>query len=199
MDGFIRRRDMMKIVGTSPTPTKIYTLESSTTTQNYDTGLKLFETPMRFTILCDAQWNHYGWSGRRSIFGIGSGSDTFRYGFCGSGDDYEYGEVFATSVKRFSSIVVYDDSKIKQSSLYARGNNVSVRRKFAVRYDPYSLKADATNTTRSFEYCTIPLTAVISSSLTMKLLINSATGTVYQFEVYDGLLSQATVDAWIAS
>ena len=70
--------------------TPIYSIESSVTTQNYDTGVKLFDEPKSFTILCVATFNNYNWSATtsvQSILGI-STDNYFRVGKIYQGVNY---------------------------------------------------------------------------------------------------------------
>ena len=165
-----------------------FELESATTTQSYDTGIKLFDEPKSFTILCDATFNNYSWTAwTQGVFGISTGK-YFRFGSINQGYDYEKDIQIATA-NRYSAMIMNNTSSGKMcASIIARSNS-STRRKFGVRYNHTTRKIECYQGTSGTtnEWYTVP--GDLSSNNTLKLLIGNATGTINRFKIYGGLLS----------
>lgn len=188
----------------SPTPELIYELAEPTTTQGYDTGVKLFESPMSFTILCDVTFANRGWSNVsnvNSVFGISTGP-LFRVGACpeSTASDYRNGEFFATE-KRYTALVMNasDDDPKKCTSLLSRMSTTAAStHRIAVRYDHTMRKVEGFTesipapTARWFN-----IGSLVSSN-TLKFFLGSATGTMNIFRVYDGLLSDADLNTFLS-
>lgn len=181
----------------SPTPTLLYELSSPTTTQDFDTGVKLFETAQSFTILCAASFNNYSWSGSTpGIFGISTGF-TFRVGRIASGNVYSNGE-FSSTQTLYTALIMNKTSTTKMcTAMYGRQNDVQSRR-FAVRYDAATRKVEAflNDSGTTSQWYIVP--DDIIGVATLKLLIGNASGTVSELKVYSGLLETSDISTFIA-
>ena len=165
-----------------------FELESATTEQGYDTGVKLFDTPKSFTILCDATYNNYSWTAwTQGVFGISTGK-YFRFGSINQGYDYEKDAQIATA-NRYSAMIMNNTSSGKMCMSIIARSNASARRRFGIRYDHTTRKIEAylgTSGTTN-EWYTVP--GDLTSNNTLKLLIGNASGTINRFKIYGGLLS----------
>ena len=188
--------------GSSPTPPSppslIYSISSSITTQNYDTGVKLFDTPKSFTILCEATYNNYNWTGTtrtQGLYGISTGG-LFRFGAVASVDGYTEDAVVASNTNYYSALVMNDTSSgNRATALYSRYNGNQTRR-WVVTYDHTIRKVFATEGTLSDRWYIVPGNLI--SDNTLKLLIGNATGTISKLDIYNGVLDGTAIDNFIA-
>lgn len=182
------------VVVTSLTP--IYELAEATNVANFDTEIKLFDTPTDFTIFCDATFNNYGWSGSKSVFGHAG----FRLGY-GNIDDYFYGVVDATSATRYTAITLNPagtTSHYRGSSMIGR-SNTSQRRRIAVRYRISDRKLEAFLAGDSSRMP--PVTKswfnaradVSYPNETIKLNLSSSGSTVHEFKIFNSLLTDDAI------
>ena len=212
MGDILRRRAMM-VVPSSPTPpspslTLLYELESPTTTANTDTGIKLFDPCISFTILCEANFANRGWSNvsnTSTLFGVGT-STRFRVGAYGGNVAREYlnGE-YSSTAKRYTALVMNstgDSDPYKMTGLIGRmSTTAAATHRLAVRYDAANLKvegfvdavsaAHGPTTTRWFN-----VDSNSTTSNTLKLL-NSSGGTMNIFRVYEGLMDGTDIQKFI--
>lgn len=182
--------------GQSPVP--VFRLNEETTTQNYDTGIKLFDTPKSFTILCDAKFNNYSWTAwTQGVFGIAT-DRYFRFGSINNGNDYR-NDALNSTANRYSAIIMNNTSSAKRcSSVFSRSNS-STRRKFAITYDHTTRKISAITSATGIvgqNWWTVPGDLISENSL--KLLIGNAAGTIYAFEIYTEILSANKIGAFIS-
>lgn len=205
MVNLMQRRRMMTLKAT-PAFIPIYELESETSTSSYDTGVKLFDTPKPFTILCEAKFANRGWSNvsnTNSIFGISTGK-AFRVGAYGANEarDYRSGSYYETA-KRYTALVMNasgDSDPYKMTSLFARMSSTAQQtHRISVRYNPITLKVEgftdsllAGSSTRWFY-----IDSALSSSSTLKFWLSSATGTMNIFRIYEDLLPDATINRFL--
>lgn len=191
--------------GVSPVPTPIYEITSPVSTGNYDTGVKLFESPMSFTILCEASWNNYAWATnsntqKNGIFGIldGSYNNSFKVGGVYQGEEY-LNDTYNTKANRYTAIVMNDTTSGKMcSSLFARLNGMYNNRRIWVRYNATTrlveAGSDVTPTTHKFT-----VSGDITTSATIRLRLNANTSTtVNVFRVYNQLLSDDFIDSFMS-
>jgi len=199
MDALMRRRFMMlgeSVPPTPPAPTLIYSLEEPVSSE-FDTNVKLFDTPKSFTILCDATWNNNSsGSWKNAVLGI-STSNYFRFGTIGNGKDYQNGELYATA-NRYSAIIMNTTSTgVMCSSCYSRSDS-STRRRFGIRYNHTTRTIEcfvsSTSDTTGHWYT---LSSDITGNATLKLLLNSMTGTVHALEVYSGVVDVSVIKSFI--
>lgn len=181
-----------------PGPTGlIYELDSPTSEANYDTNVLLFDTPKSFTILCSATFNNYSWTAHtEGVFGIGTGK-YFRFGAIGSGKDYTDGEASATA-NRYSAIIMNPGGSGSDcASIFSRSNS-SINRRFAIRYNHRNRKIEGISLSSGTTAKWWTLSADVSSSSTLKLLIGNASGTINEFKVYSGCLTDTEIGTFIA-
>lgn len=176
----------------------VYELSAPTSTQEFDTGIKLFDIPKSFTILCEATFNNYSWNNgwTQGVFGIldGDANNTFKVGAVNNGQCIVSGEVTDTA-NRYTSLVMNSTASDKyNTSLFARANSSTTRR-IAIRYNANTrlVQGWATKETTTCYY-TVP--SDIVSNNTLKLLIGGATGTISIFRVYLGVLTDAEIEAF---
>lgn len=200
-----RRREMMqRAAAPAPTPTLIFELPSATSTASYDTGVKLFDPAISFTILCDATFANRSWTSTQTLFGLGTGFE-FALG-SRSGSDY-YEGIFQGTSRRYTALIMNniesDDDKKKLTSLFARFSNTSEQtHRIAVRYNASSFKAEGFSDYSGGETRHAPnnywfnLNSNYSSTATLKLLISSG-GTINIFKVYSGLLTDTEINNFL--
>lgn len=185
-----------------PPPALIYELEEPTSTASYDTGVKLFDTPKSFTILCEATFANREWSNisnTNSLFGLGQGV-TFRVGAF-NGNDYRNGELYA-SEKRYTALVanVTGDTDMKKcTSLFSRMSTTAAQtHRMSVRYDYTELKVEGfTDSVSAPSTRWFNVDSVISSTGNIKFWLG-ATGTMNIFKIYNGLLSDADINTFLS-
>ena len=191
--------------GTSPTPptppsppTLTYSLPSATTTANYDTGVKLFDTPKSFTILCVATFNNYNWTGTsrtQGLYGISTGK-LFRFGAVASVDNYNDNAVVASSTNYYGALVMNDTGSGNRATSIIARNNGNQTQRWAVTYDHTTRKVFATCNTTTNHWYIVP--GVLTSDNTLKLLIGNASGTISRLDIYNGVLDDTTIADFIA-
>ena len=176
----------------------VYELSVPTSTQEFDTGIKLFDIPKSFTILCEATFNNYSWNNgwTQGVFGIldGDANNTFKVGAVNNGKCIVSGEITETA-NRYTALVMNSTASDKyNTSLFARANSSTTRR-IAIRYnaDTRLVRGWGTKET-TVCYYTVP--SDIVSNNTLKLLIGGATGTISIFRVYLGVLTDAEIQAF---
>ena len=187
---------VQQAAGQSPVP--VFRLNEETTTQNYDTDIKLFDTPKSFTILCDATYNNNSWTAwTQGVFGISTGL-YFRFGSINQGQDYR-NDALNTTANRYSAIIMNNTSSGKRcASVFARSNSLT-RRKFAITYDHTTRKISAINSSTGVVgslWWTVPDDLINEN--TLKLLIGNASGTIHAFEIYTEILSATAIGAFIS-
>lgn len=209
----IRRREMiLSGESPSPTPTPIYELASPlsavSSNNNYDTGVKLFDTPKSFTILCESNTNWYPWASTQSIFGIGTGYE-FRLGRTNSANHYQSGSKTASSSSYYNALAFNNttpgdaDPDVKKvTSLGARGSSGKVVRRHAVRYDHTTYKAEGFSTVGPTFYAPTERYFYLHdnyiSNATLKLEIGtSAYCGINIFKVYDSKLTDEQINAFL--
>lgn len=206
MVSLLRRREMMqRAASPSPTPTLIYELASATSTASYDTGVKLFDPAISFTILCDATFANRSWSATQTLFGIGTGF-AFALG-SRSGNDYVNGVLDTSNSRRYTALIMNnttsDTDAKKMTSLLARfSNSTEQTHRFAIRYNATTFKVEGfdDNTSRDDHAPTsrwYNLDSNYSSQTTVKFFLGNATGTINIFKVYDGLLTDAEINNFL--
>ena len=199
MDALLRRRAMIAQGGTPPTPppspSLIYSIESSVTTQNYDTDVKLFDEPKSFTILCVATFNDYNWTARtEGVYGISTGA-YFRVGSVSSGQEYVSGEA-STTGNRYIAVMMNNASGDKKCVSIGSRVNGNQTMRFAVTYDHTTRMIYAQASDNKTHWYIVP--GDLSSNNTLKFLIGGASGTISTFEIYNGVLDGTTIDNFIA-
>ena len=173
--------------------TPIYSIESPVTTQNYDTGVKLFDTPKSFTILCVATFNNYGWTITEGIYGISTDA-YFRVGAIQSADEYTSGEKTATG-NRYASLIMNNTSGgVRCTSIGSRVNGNQTMR-LAVTYDHTTRKIYGQVSDNKTHWYIVP--GDLSSEDTLKLLVGGASGSISTLEIYDEVLDWMTIDNFI--
>lgn len=196
----IRRPLLVQSGGTS-SPTPIYTLAASTTEVSYDTGVKLFDTPKSFTILCQAYVNIYPWQSVQTMFGLDTGW-RFRVGRVNSGNPY-YSNVVGTASSYYCALTfnntATDPDTQKCRSMYSRGSNAKSTKRIAVRYDHTTHRVEG-----NAPQITAPgtgwwlLSDDISTEDTIKLNVSIANGCrIDTFVVYNDILSDAAVNDFL--
>lgn len=199
----LRRRAMMvQAASPTPPPTLIYELEEPTSTASYDTGVKLFDTPKSFTILCEASFANRGWSNvsnTNSIFGLSQGV-TFRVGAF-NGNDYRNG-VLNASEKRYTALVANatgDTDMKKCTSMFSRMSTTAAQtHRMAVRYDHTARKVEAfTDSVSAPSTRWFNVDSAISSTGNIKFWLGT-TGTMNSFQIYNGLLSDADINTFLS-
>ena len=181
----------------------IYELASPTAVQEYDTGIKLFDTPKSFTILCRAKFNNYYWNNSNwtaGIFGISTGNN-FKFGSINNGKDYRSDELFATA-NRYSAIIMNSTASNKRCSAIIARSNSMTERKIFVTYDHTTRivkVGTASNVSTTIYWYTVP--ADLSSDNTIKLNLGYAATrcTVNAFKIYDRVLTDAQIESLISS
>ena len=175
----------------------IYELESPTTEADYDTEVSLFDEPKSFTILCSATFKNYNWTDwTQGVFGTGKGK-YFRYGSIQNGNDYSEGAVAATA-NRYSAIIMNPGgSGSACSSMHSRDNSTKTRR-FAIRYNHRTRKIEGITSSSGTTTRWWILSSDVSSNNTIKLLVGGATGTINEFKIYSGCLTDTEIGTFIA-
>ena len=187
-------------------PIPFYSLSSAVSSADYDTGLKLFDTPKTFTILCEAHANVYSWGNTHAMFGLGTGL-TFRVGRTGNvikmvanaaeGSATNYNCGFACNYSG-------DSRTNKARSVYAKGSNEKSLRRIAVTYNATTRKVNVFSA--GYSNMSAPndawwtLSGDISSETTIKLNISTGYScTVNHFNVYGKILSDAQINDFLAN
>ena len=177
--------------------TPIYSIESSITTQNYDTGVKLFDEQKSFTILGVATFNNYQWSSTdrtQSILGI-STENYFRFGAIYGGTKYNNNTSEGTDNLYLAIIMNDTNSGTRCTPVGSRVNGTQTLR-FAITYDHTTRKIYGQSTPEVKTHWYI-VPGDLSSESTLKLLIGGASGTVSTLEIYDNVLDWVTIDNFI--
>ena len=181
-----------------PGPTElIYELDNPTSEANYDTEVLLFDEPKSFTILCSATFNNYDWTAyTQGVFGTGTGK-YFRYGSIQNGKDYSNGEVAATA-NRYSAIIMNPGGTGSACSSMASREDISKTRRFAIRYNHRNRKIEGITSSNGTTSKWWIVSGDVSSSNTLKLLVGNASGTINEFKVYLGCLTDTEIGTFIA-
>lgn len=203
----LRRRMMVESGGVAPLPTPLYELEEPTSTANYNTGVKLFDPAISFTILCEAYFTNRTWYNRHSIVALADDQQFRICGYAQSFNGYVNGAVAETS-NYYSAFVMNnltsDTDKKKCGSIFARFPNTTKQtRRFAARFNATTLLAEGfSEHAASYHAPTIRwwyLNSNISSTNTIKLNANGATNSprVDIFRVYNSLLTDDQINAFL--
>lgn len=202
----MRRREMMKQGGSQPLPTPIYELPEPTTTASYDTGVKLFNPAITFTILCEAYWTNRNNMNTRSLFALDK-SATFRLGYANGFYSVTNGVPSASTSNSYTALVMNasgDAVTKKCGNLQSRDSNTTPHiRRYAVRYNAESFLVEGfSGTATAYNAPTSrwwELSQNISSAETVKLIMNGVANTpqVNIFRVYDSLLTDAQINDFL--
>lgn len=201
-----RRREMMRLASTPPTPpptpTLIYELASAVSTTNYDTNVKLFDPAISFTILLEATYKNYNWTGdTQAIFRINSGL-TFRFGRMQGIHETANNTPASTTSALYTGVAFNNSNDAvpkKAASLKAR-QNATITKRYAFRFDLSTLRFEGNNDGSQLAPSASwwNISSAISSSDTIKLNVGTGTScTVNIFKVYNGVLTDAEVNAFI--
>lgn len=183
-------------------PKLIYSLASAVSTSDFDTGVKLFDTPKSFSILCDANANNSNWQGEQSIFGLDT-TYTFRCGRVNNGDAMvdnvrTSGNSYATAVTCNHS----DDTlQGKCRSLYAKSSG---QKRIAVTYDAPSRTVRCFSASSSSFFAPNnawwTLSDDIVSNDTIKLRYgNIDYCTINTFNIYNGILTNDQINDFLTN
>ena len=184
---------------TPPTPVLTLLYEAQGITSNTDTGVKLFDPPIDWTILCDATCNNYGWnttSHYEGVFGLSPNSQTFRLGKVNSAYNMTEDEAVGATSNYYYALSMYKSGgTAKCVSLYAR-NNGSLRRKVAIRYNSTTkkLEAIAQSSTGFTKWYTADVPTTSSNVI---LLVGGITATIHDIKIYQGLMDDASMFAYV--
>lgn len=200
MNLLLRRREML-LKHSSIQP--IYQLQSPVTTENYETGVLLFEHSIDFTILCEVNANFYNWTGYQGILGLGTGM-TFRVGRMTNANEYTNGASTGTTTNFYCGLAFNntsaDSDPKKAHSLFSRGSNAKAIHRFAVRYDSTALKIEGlTRTNNSPTTCWWTISEAITGNNELKLNIETGTTCeVNEITIYNTKLSDAEIAEYLA-
>ena len=179
----IRRRGMMQAAAS---PVLLYQ-NSAPITSSTDTGVKLFDPPISFTILLDATFNNYNWTTSQGIIGLSYNTRRFRIGRVSNGEAFISGVSQGTG--NYYTALTLNDDGVECTGLYPRYNG-NLRRKFAVKYDAITHKVFAFGTPDSYVgnrwYY---LSANPEKTYTVELIVGGGNGTVHDVQIYQGLMS----------
>lgn len=187
--------------GSGPPPTPVLTLlyEGQGITSNTDTGVKLFDPPIDWTILCDATCNNYGWnttSHYEGIFGISPNSQVFRLGKVNGAYNMTEDVAPASTDNLYYALSLYkSDGTKKCISLYSR-NNGSLRRKVAIRYNSTTKKLEGISPS-SPGFTKWYTADVPETSSSLILLVGGITATINDIKIYQGLMDDASMFAYV--
>lgn len=189
----IRRRGMMMAAAVTP-PVLLYQ-NSEPITSSTDTGVKLFDPPISFTILMDATFNNYNWTTAQGIIGLSYNTRRFRIGRVSDGEGFVSGVSQGTG--NYYTALSLNDSGYACTGLYSRYNG-NLRRKFAVKYDATTHKVFAFGPPNTYigdrwYY----LSANPENTYTVELLVGNAGGTVHDVQIYQGLMSETDMLAYM--
>ena len=199
----LRRRALMSVGGGSP-DSPYYSLSAPVTTTDYDTQVKLFDTPKDFTILVEANANVYNWSNTHSMFGIDSSTLRFRVGrvsgrrtIANVSDNTSTSYYCGFACNNTSS----DSVKNKVRSLYSRGSSAKSIRRIAITYKASTRTVNAfTPSSNAPNDMWWNLSADLSTTDTLKL--NLGTGSSCDINVcniYDHILSDARINDFLSN
>jgi hypothetical protein len=167
----------------------IYQLPAEKTGE-FDTGVKLFDTPKSFTIYLDTTFKNYSWTGNNRLIGLNSTS-LFGLGRIASGRDHSDGEYTATAT-RYTAVIMNSSTSDKNCSSCVARTNGYIRRQFAITYNATTrrIAAFVDNDTRTSRWYN--LSADLISDLTLKVLVGiSSTGTIHDLKVYNYCMTDA--------
>lgn len=176
----------------------VYEIPSPVTTQEFDTGIKLFDAPKSFTILCEATFRNSGWGSgwTQGVFGILDGDKNYTFkvgsvnnGYCIVSDEY------SATANRYTALLMNPVSTDKYNVSLAAYSTSTLTRRLAVRYDASTRIARGWGTANA-ETTYFTVQGDVSSDNTLKLLIGGATGTISIFKVYLEALSDAEIQAF---
>jgi len=206
MDAMIRRRMMMELGGAPtppvPPPAPILLYENtSPVTSSTDTGVKLFDPPIDWTILCDATCNNYGWNSTshyEGIFGLSPNSQTFRLGKVNTAYLMNNGTAGSSKSNYYYALSMYKSGGTSKCiSLYSR-NNGALRRKVAIRYNSSTKKLEGVSPVASDFSRWYIVDDVPQTSSNVILLVGGITATIYDIKIYQGLLNDADMLNYIS-
>lgn len=168
---------------------------SAPITSSTDTGVKLFDPPISFTILMDATFNNYNWTTAQGIIGLSYNTRRFRIGRVSSGESFISGVSQGTG--NYYTAITLNDSGVECTPVYSRYNG-NLRRKLAVKYDATTHKVlafgdPATYIGDRWYY----LSANPENSYTVELLVGAGSGTVHDVQIYQGLMSDTDMLAYM--
>lgn len=206
MDALIRRRMMIDLSATPtppvPPPAPILLYENtSSVTSSTDTGVKLFDPPIDWTILCDATCNNYGWnttSHYEGIIGLSPNSQTFRLGKINQAYRMINGVVDGSKDNYYYAISMYKSGGTSKCLSLSSKYSGAMRRKVAIRYNSTTKKLEGiSSTTTDFSrWYTVDDVPVTSSNVF--LLVGGITATIHNIQIYQGLLSDAEMLEYVS-
>lgn len=197
----IRRRGMMK-AQQGEVLTLLYQNSAAITTANTDTGVKLFDPVISWTIVCDATCNNYGWnttSHYEGIFGLSPNSQTFRLGKINQAYKMIDGVIDGSKDNYYYAISMYKSGGTSKCLSISSRHNGAVRRKVAIRYNSTTKKFEgiSSTTTTDFSRWYIVDDVPVTSS-NVFLLVGGITATIHDIKIYEGLMSNSDMLAYIS-
>lgn len=206
MGDILRRRALMVQAAspTPPTPTLIYELSTATSTGTYDTGVKLFDTPRDFTILCEGVFSNRNWSSTQSLLGTGTDA-MFRIGRGSSLHEYASGNYYTTA-NRYTAWIMNnldaDTDTFKGVAVFSRFSSTTKQtRRIACKYDHlnkcfYGASDDGVSNylpNNKWFY----LDENITSNETLKLNLGSSGSTINILRIYFELLDNDIINGFL--
>ena len=175
------RRKLAGMLSGSSIPILYEAVEITTET---DTGIKLFDTPMDWTILIDVTSDNYYANNR--IISLSQHPNNFRLGGISNGNDYTNGEFLITANRYCAGVLNVTSTDMKCISLAARYNG-EVRRKFALRYisglRQFLGVSDSNITGEKYYYLDSDL--IVNDTLT---ICNNSSSNIHTVKIYGGAM-----------
>lgn len=183
-----------------PAPILLYE-NTSPVTSSTDTGVKLFDPPIDWTILCDATCDNYGWntnSHYEGIFGLSPNSQTFRLGKINQAYRMIDGVIDGSEANYYYAISMYKSGGTSKCLTIFSRYNGAVRRKVVIRYNSTTKKLEGiSSTTTDFSRWYIVDDVPVTSS-NVFLLVGGITATIHNIQIYQGLLSDAEMLEYVS-
>lgn len=206
MDAMIRRRMMMAEAGGAPIPpvpppAPILLYENtSPVTSSTDTGVKLFDPVIDWTILCDATCNVYNWSTTshyEGIFGLNPNSQIFRLGKANTVYAMNNGMSSSSTGNYYYALSMYkSEGTPKCIALYSRYNG-NLRRQVALRYNSTTKKLEGVSTAAADFSKWYIVDDVPQTSSNVILLVGGISATIHDIQIYQGLMDDADMLAYV--
>lgn len=198
----IRRRGMMQAAAAPPPPAPILLYENtSPVTSSTNTGVKLFDPIIDWTILCDATCNVYNWNtpfNDDGIFGLSPNSQIFRLGKLNDVYTMNNGTPSSTTGNYYYALSMYKSGGTpKCIALYSRYNG-NLRRKVALRYNSTTKKLEGLSPIAPDFSKWYIVDDVPQTSSNVILLVGGITATIHDIKIYQGLLNDADMLNYIS-